>query len=327
MTDPRLFAVVTGGSSGIGLELARRFAGGGYDVLIAAEDPTELQRARAELTDGQATITTHAGDLSTEAGVDGLIAAIGGRAVDAAAINAGVGLGGRFVETDLKRELSMIDLNCRGAVQLAKHLAQSMVAKGSGRILFTSSVAATMPDPFEAVYGATKMFLRWFGQALREELKDTGVTVTLLMPSTTETNFFRRADMMDTKAGTMKKDDAGTVAKAGFDALMAGKDHVIPTAKNKLMGVIADSLPDPIAAKLHRGLSEPGTAEKGGGSSVAPLAIGAAALGAGAALFAYWRNGRSEGDVHRTPQPSGSLPGTEPLPAHVPTATEIRVGA
>lgn len=297
MTDPRPFAVVTGGSSGIGLELARQFATNGYDVLLSAEDAAELQQARAQLTGGGATITTHASDLATEAGVDDLVGAIAGRDVDALAVNAGVGLGGRFEETDLARELRMIDLNVRGAVQLTKLVGQGMVKRGQGRILFTSSIAGSMPDPFEAVYGSTKVFLRWFGQALREEWKDKGVTVTLLQPSTTETNFFRRADMMDTKAGTMKKDDPAVVAKAGFDALMAGKDHVIPTAKNKVMGFIADNLPDPVAAKLHRGMSEPGSADKDGGSGLVPLAIGVAALGAGAALFAHWRSTQSGGAV------------------------------
>ena len=344
MTDPRPFAVVTGGSSGIGLELARQFADNGYDVLITAEDATELQQARAQLTGGGATITTHASDLASAEGVDSLVSAIAGRPLDAIAINAGVGLGGRFTETDLERELKMVDLNVRGAVQLAKPVLKDMVARGRGRVLITSSVAGSMPAPFETVYGATKVFLRWFGQGLREELRGTGVTVTLLMPSTTETNFFHRADMMDTKAGTMKKDDPAVVAKAGFDALMAGKDHVIPTAKNKLMGFISDNLPDPIAARMHRGLSEPGTAEKK--SSAAPLAAGAAALGVGAALFAYWRNGRGQEESHVEPAarpmsadtqpgtdearlagPAGEQPGATPLPADVPTAAEIRVGA
>ena len=292
MTDPRPFAVVTGGSSGIGLELARQFATNGYDVLLSAEDGTELQQARAQLTGEGGSITTHASDLSTEQGVDSLHAAIAGRDVDALAVNAGVGLGGRFEETDLQRELKMIDLNVRGAVQLTKLVGRAMVRRGQGKVLITSSIAGSMPDPFEAVYGSTKVFLRWFGQALREEWKEKGITVTVLQPSTTETNFFRRADMMDTKAGTMKKDDPAVVAKAGFDALMAGKDHVIPTTKNKVMGFIADNLPDPLAAKLHRGLSEPGSADKSGGSSIAPIAIGVAALGAGAALFAHWRSSR-----------------------------------
>ena len=290
MTETRPFAVVTGGSSGIGLELARQFATNGYDVLLSAEDAAELQQARAQLAGQAGSVTTHASDLSTEQGVDSLHAAIGGREVDALAVNAGVGLGGRFEETELQRELKMIDLNVRGAVQLTKLVGRTMVRRGQGRILLTSSIAGSMPDPFEAVYGSTKVFLRWFGQALREEWKEKGITVTVLQPSTTETNFFRRADMMDTKAGTMKKDDPAVVAKAGFDALMAGKDHVIPTAKIKVMGFIADNLPDPVAAKLHRGLSEPGTADKSSGSGIAPIAIGVAALGAGAALFAHWRS-------------------------------------
>lgn len=139
------------------------------------------------------------------------------RPVDALCVNAGFGLGGAFADTDLKRELSMIDVNVRVAVQLTKLVLKHMVARDAGRILFTSSVAATVPDPFEAVYGGTKVFLRWFGEALREEPKDTGISVAVLMPSMTETNFFKRADMMDTKAGVSDgKDDPGVVAKAGF---------------------------------------------------------------------------------------------------------------
>lgn len=295
MTNPRPFAVVTGGSNGIGLELARQFVTNGYDVLIAAEDAPHLDRARAALATAGATIDVHASDLSTEAGVSSLAQAVAGRTVDALCVNAGIGLGGSFVETDLATELGMIDLNCRGAVQLTKALLPAMVARGAGRILFTSSVAATMPDPFEAVYGATKMFLRWFGEALREEVKESGVTVTLLMPSTTETNFFRRADMMDTKAGTMKKDDAAVVAKAGFDALMAGRDKVVPTFKNKVIATIADSLPDAVAAKLHRGLSEPGSADKKSSAAV-PIVAGIAAAGVGLALFANWKSGRDADD-------------------------------
>jgi short-subunit dehydrogenase len=285
----RPFAVVTGGSNGIGLELARQFATGGYDVLIAAEDAAHLGDAQRELSSGGATIETHASDLATEEGVESLVRAVGERPVAALCVNAGVGLGGAFTDTDLQRELRMIDLNCRGAVQLTKRLVKSMVARGEGRILFTSSIAGTMVDPFEAVYGATKVFLRWFGGALGEELKGTGVTVTVLMPSTTETNFFKRADMMDTRAGTMKKDDPAVVAKAGFDALMAGKARIVPTAKNKVMAAIADSLPDRLGAKLHRGLSEPGTANSGGGSAL-PMVAGVAALGVGAALFANWKS-------------------------------------
>ena len=137
-----------------------------------------------------------------------------------------------------------------------------MVERDSGRILFTSSIAATMPDPFEAVYGGTKAFLRWFGEALRNELKDTGVTVTVLMPGVTDTNFFARAEMLDTKAGASdKKDDPAVVAKAAYEALEKGKDRVIPKAKNKVLGAVAGAMPDTAAAQAHRGMSEPGSAK------------------------------------------------------------------
>ena len=260
--NQRSFAVVTGGSNGIGFELARQFLANGFDVLIAAQDKAHLDQAKGQLSEGGGAVTSWAGDLGREDQVDALHAAIraAGRPVDALCVNAGVGLGGAFAETDLQRELSMIDVNVRGALQLTKLVLKDMVARDAGRIMFTSSIAATMPDPFEAVYGATKVFLRWFGEALREELKDTGIGVTVLMPSMTETNFFPRAGMMDTKAGTANKDDPAVVAKAGFDAMMAGKDKVTPTVKNKIMGGVADLLPDAVAAKVHRGLSEPGSA-------------------------------------------------------------------
>ena len=258
----RSFAVVTGGSNGIGFELACQFLDNDFDVLIAAEDEKHLHKAADQLSAHGGTVTCWAGDLGREDQVDALNDAIRatGRPVDVLCVNAGFGLGGPFVETDLKGGLSLIDLNVRGAVQLTKLVLKDMAARDAGRILFTSSVAATMPDPFEAVYGGTKVFLRWFGEALREELKETGVSVTVLMPSMTETNFFKRAEMMDTKAGTANKDDPAVVAKAGFDALMAGKDKVTPTLKNKVMGAVADLLPDAVAAKVHRGLSEPGSA-------------------------------------------------------------------
>ena len=261
----RPLAVITGGSNGIGLALARQFADHGHDLLLAAEDAGHLAEAAQSLAGRDVEVSTHAADLSDEAGVDSLVQAIrgAGRPVDVLCVNAGIGLGGAFTDTDLATELRMIDLNVRGAVQLTKPILQDMKVRNAGRILFTSSVAATMPDPFEAVYGGTKVFLRWFGEALRNEVKDTGITVTVLMPSVTDTDFFERADMMDTAAGTSdSKDDPDMVARAGFDALMAGKDKVIPSLKNKVMGAVADLLPDAAAAQVHRGMSAPGTASK-----------------------------------------------------------------
>jgi short-subunit dehydrogenase len=261
--DHRPFAVVTGGSSGIGYELAGRFVDNGYDVLIASQDEARLAEAAKKLGTTGAEIRTHASDLATEAGVESLYEAVkaSGRSVDVLCVNAGVGLGGAFVETDLKRELGMIDLNVRGAVHLTKLVSRDMVAARTGKILFTSSIAATMPDPFEAVYGGAKVFLRWFGEALRTELKDTGVGVTVLMPGPTETNFFNRANMLDTKIGAAdKKDDPAAVAQAAFDALAADDDKVLPLTKNKVMGAISDMLPDKVAAAAHGKFSRPGSA-------------------------------------------------------------------
>ena len=262
MTDARPFAVITGGTNGIGLELAKLFLADSYDVLIAGEDDAHSDAARATLSGQGGEVTVWKGDLGKQDQVAALYDTVRatGRPVDALCVNAGFGLGGAFVETDLTTELQMIDVNVRGAVQLTKLALKDMVAGRGGRILLTSSIAATMPDPFEAVYGGTKVFLRWFGEALSNELKDTGVTVTVLMPSMTETNFFERAEMMDTRAGQAKKDDPAMVAKAGYDALMAGKDKVVPSLKNKVMGAVADLLPDSVAASVHRGLSEPGSA-------------------------------------------------------------------
>jgi short-subunit dehydrogenase len=267
MTDIDLkpLAVVTGGSSGIGFELAKQFAEHGYDLLIAAENQGQLAEAAQALQQaGAGQVRTCAADLATREGVEALYADITsqGAPVDALCVNAGVGLGGPFAETDLEREIRMIDLNVTGAVRLTKLVLKDMVARDRGKILFTSSIAATMPDPFEAVYGGTKVFLRFFGEALRNELKDTGVNVTVLMPSVTDTNFFNRAEMLDTRAGAMEhKDDPAMVAKAAFEGLMADKDKVIPTLKNKVMAGIAEMSPDTAAAQTHRGLSEPGSGQ------------------------------------------------------------------
>ena len=261
-TSTRPFAVVTGGTNGIGFELAKQFLANGYDVLIAGEDDLHTADAARSLEGEGRRVDSWAGDLGREEQVAALSEYITatGRPVDALCVNAGFGLGGAFVETDLARELQMIDVNVRGAVQLTKLILKDMVARDAGKILFTSSIAATMPDPFEAVYGGTKVFLRWFGEALRNELNDSGITVTVLMPSVTDTNFFNRAEMLDTKAGASdSKDDPAVVAQAGFDALMAGKDKVVPGIKNKVMAAVADALPDKAAAQVHRGMSEPGS--------------------------------------------------------------------
>lgn len=261
----RPLAVVTGASNGIGYELAKQFAENGFDLLVTATGESINQAAQAFESLG-AQVETLQADLATYDGVETLYHQIKatGRPVDAIAINAGVGVGGDFAhETDLKDELNLINLNVVSSVHLAKRVVKDMVERGKGRILFTSSIAALMPGPFEAVYAASKAFVHSFAEGLRNELKDTGVTVTSLMPGPTDTNFFHRAGMDDTKAGSSKKDDPAEVAKQGFEALMAGKDAVIAgSLMTKLQGAVSKVLPDTIAAEQHRQLTEPGSADK-----------------------------------------------------------------
>ncbi len=265
MSSTKPFAVVTGASSGIGLELAKEFARNGFDLLLAAEPDDRLPAAASEVESLGASVRTVGADLARKEGVQTVYEAIksGGQPVDAIAINAGVGVGGDFRETDLDAEINMIHLNCISTIHLAKHMAQDMSVRGSGRMLFTASIASLMPAPFEAVYGATKAFVFSFAEALRNELKDTGVSVTALLPGVTETDFFHRADMDDTAAGASKKDDPADVARDGFKALMAGKDKVIAgSLKTKAMGLATELTPPTLSAEVHRKMSEPGSGEK-----------------------------------------------------------------
>ncbi len=259
------FAVVTGASSGIGRELAGQFAEHGFDLLIAAEDDG-INTVGAEWQQ-QGVVVEHAQvDLADRVGVEELNDRIkaGGRPVDAVAINAGIGSGGDFArQTDLDTELTLVDLNVRSAVHLAKLVSGPMVERGCGRILFTGSIAGTMPGPFEAVYAASKAFIGSFSEALRNELSDTGVTVTVLMPGPTETNFFERADMADTKVGAGSKDSAYEVARQGFEALMAGAASVVAgSTKNKVQAAVAQVVPDKLTAQMHRSMAEPGSADR-----------------------------------------------------------------
>jgi uncharacterized protein len=263
-SSPRELAVVTGASSGIGLELAKQFAEHDFDLLIAAED-TAIEMAATTLRGLGCEVEAIQVDLATRSGVDRLWERIQAneRPVEAVAINAGVGVGGPFVDTDLQAELKLIDLNVTSVVYLAKHVVRDMVSRGQGRILFTSSIAAEMPAPFEAVYGASKAFELSFAEALRNELKDTGVTVTVLQPGPTETNFFTRAGLEDTKVGQAKKDDPAQVARQGFEALMAGKDHVVAgSLKNKVQSALAQVTPETAKAEVYRKLAEPGSGKK-----------------------------------------------------------------
>ncbi|HUS32682.1 MAG TPA: SDR family NAD(P)-dependent oxidoreductase [Kofleriaceae bacterium] len=260
----RQFAVITGASSGIGFELAKQCVLNNFDILICAEDEGIHEAARHLGATGVAVEAVHA-DLATFEGCEKLVTAVNsyGRPLDALLLNAGIGVGGAFVQNELEDELRMIALNVNAVVHLAKRLVPRMVTRGQGRVLVTSSVAATSPAPFLAVYGATKAFDLSFAEALRFELKDTGVTVTALQPGATDTEFFDRADMDNTKVAQGKKDDPEDVAKKGFDAMMAGKDKVIAAGlKSKLEGIAGELLPEPVKAKMQASQTRPGSAEK-----------------------------------------------------------------
>src|SRR3954454_22144870 len=256
-------AVVTGASSGIGFELARVLAEEGYDLLITAEDE-ELAAAQRELNQLTASVECTREDLSSEQGVQRLYERIKAtaRPIDVLCLNAGIGHGGDFArENELPKVLRLIDLNVRSTVHLCKLVVEDMVARDQGRILFTSSIASTMPGSFQAVYNASKSFVQSFALALRNELEDTGVTVTSLMPGPTDTEFFERADMLDTRVGAGDKDDPADVAREGFEALMAGKERVVSASlKTKLQGRAGRFLPDSAKAKMHARMAEPGGA-------------------------------------------------------------------
>ncbi|MEK9281195.1 SDR family NAD(P)-dependent oxidoreductase [Bradyrhizobium sp. ISRA442] len=253
-------AVVTGASTGIGLELARCCAEAGFDLVLAANE-SAIEDAAIDLRKLGVSVEAVETDLATTEGVDMLCAAVGERPIEALLANAGIGLGKAFLDQEFARIRCVIDTNITGTLYLIHRAGNQMLRRNSGRILITGSIAGFMPGSFQAVYNATKAFLDSFSFALREELRDSGVTVTCLMPGATETEFFRRADMMDTKVGTEKKDDAHEVAKAGFDAMLRGDSNIVTGLKNKIQTTIASITPNEMLARQHRKMAEPGTAK------------------------------------------------------------------
>jgi short-subunit dehydrogenase len=262
MTNSEHFAVVTGASSGIGLELARCCVRQGLDVLIGADEP-EIERAATELrAEGAGKVEAVQADLSTTEGVDKLYGAAKGRPIDILMANAGRGLGRAFLDQEFDKAKKVIETNITGTTYLIHKIGNEMRRRNCGRILITGSIAGFTPGSFQAVYNASKAFLDSFSFALREELRDTKLSVTCLMPGATETDFFKRADMMDTKVGTEPKDDAAEVARAGFDAMMRGEGQIVTGVKNKIRTSVASVTPASMLAKQHRKSAQPGTAGK-----------------------------------------------------------------
>jgi short-subunit dehydrogenase len=254
-------AVITGASSGIGYELAKCCADKGYDLVIAADEPS-IHGAARDLRSRGVDVTPVLTDLATMEGVDRLYDSVGGRRVDYLLANAGHGLGHAFLDQDFAQARHVIDTNITGTIYLVHRIGREMRSRGAGRILFTGSIAGFMPGSFQAVYNGTKAFVDSFAMALRNELKDTGVTVTCLMPGATDTNFFARADMLDTDVAQGHKSDPADVARVGFEAMMKGEADVVAGLKNKLTVAASNFIPDEMLAKQHRKMAEPGSTSK-----------------------------------------------------------------
>lgn len=252
-------ALITGASSGIGLELARQFASNGYDLVVAADDAA-IHDVPAKLVEYSVAVEPVQVDLRTADGVEHLFgtAIVGGRALSAAALNAGVGRGDMFLRSDLEDDLSVVDLNVRSTMHLAKLVLRHMADRNEGRVLFTSSIASMMPGSYQTVYNASKSFVQSFVKALQDELRNTPITVTALLPGPTDTNFFDRAKLRGTPVGEMPKDDPAEVARQGYEALMRGDRQVVAASvMSKTMGTVLRVLPDPLKAAASRLLSAP----------------------------------------------------------------------
>lgn len=253
-------ALVTGASTGIGLELARLAARDGHDLILCADEPAILQVAE-ELGVFGRQVTPVQADLTTAEGLTTLVDAVtaSARPLRYLMANAGRGLGHAFVDQDEKEMLRVVDLNVRSTVWLVHRLLRPMLRQGTGRILFTGSIAGTMPGAYQAVYNASKSFVNSFALALREELKDSGVTVTCLMPGPTDTDFFERAGLLDTAIGQGPKESAEAVASAGYKAMMVGEADVVPGLKNKLATTMANVVPNETLAHRHADMAKPGS--------------------------------------------------------------------
>lgn len=251
-------AVITGASTGIGYELARLAAADGYDLIVVA-DEAQIEASAGDFRHEGNQVTVVEADLATLEGVDKLLAAAGGRPIDVLCANAGVGTGGAFLDQDVATWRHSIDTNITGTIYLLQKVLAHMVARSSGRILVTGSIAGYFPGSFNAVYNATKAFVDLFTDAIRDELKDhEGVTLTTLKPGATDTPFFARAGMLDTKVGRDEdKADPAKVARDGWTAMQDGEDSVTSGWFNKLQVAAAGVTPASVMAHQHRKMAEP----------------------------------------------------------------------
>lgn len=255
--------IITGASTGIGFELAKQFAKNGHELAIVSNSD-KIYEAALDLREFGQKVYEFKYDLSRREGVEKFFQEIKNldKEVETAVLNAGVGVGGEFVKTDIRDELNLINLNIVGTVHLTKLLLKELIPNG-GRLMFTSSISSDMPSPFEAVYGASKAFIQSFANALREEISESNISVTTLLPGPTNTNFFDRAGLSDTKVGAEMKYDnePEDVARQGFEAVMNRNHEVIAAGtKTKIQGFINKYLPERLKGLIHKEMSEPGSA-------------------------------------------------------------------
>ncbi len=260
MENTKHFALITGASSGIGYELAKLFAKDGFNLVIVGRDATKLQQVANILEQQGIEVIAHAADLFQPNAAFELYKEIkaGNIQIDVLVNDAGQGSYGKFIETDLDKELNIIQLNIISLVTLTKLFVKDMVTRGTGKILNLSSIAGKMPGPYQAVYHGTKAFVHSFSESIRAELADTSVTITSLLPGPTGTDFFKNADMLDSKIvqdGDMA--DPADVARDGYEALLAGKDMVVSGFKNKLQVAAGNLTPDSLQAKQMGKMQEP----------------------------------------------------------------------
>lgn len=261
MSQNNNFALITGATSGIGYELAKLFAKDKYNLVIVARNEQELREKAQEFRQYGVEVAVIAKDLFKKEDAFSLIDEVTtmGIQVDVLVNNAAQGVYGLFKDNDLERELAIVDLNIASTIILTKHFVQQMVRRNSGKILNLASIASTVPGPWQAVYHGTKAFVLSFTEALRSELDGTEITVTALLPGVTDTDFFNKADMQESKA--IQDEDAmadpADVAKDGFDALMAGKDKVVSGFKNKMQVAMGNITPDSVLADQMKKQQEP----------------------------------------------------------------------
>ena len=256
-------AIVTGASTGIGFELASIAGREGYDLIVVANEPL-IDAAARDFEQFGTQVHSVQADLSTIDGVDQVLAAAAGRQIDLVCANAAISKGGAFLDESVSDWRHSIDTNITGTAYLLQKTLAEMVARNSGKILVTGSIAGYIPGAFNAIYNATKAFVDNFTEALRNEIKDAdGVTLTTLMPGPVDTEFFARADMLDTSVGQSEsKADPATVAQDGWDALIAGKGHIVSGLSNKLQVLASGVVPQSVLAQLHRGMAEPGSGKE-----------------------------------------------------------------